>query len=645
MTTINFKKKFEEAKFLHKSGKIDYAIKKYVNLLNYEKSNYQLYYLLGTAYLQKQRYIEAADSLKKAIEIKKDIPIFYNNLGIALSQLNQNEDAIRNYQKALKLNPELIDANINIGIAYKKLFKFKKAVECYNKSLKLNPNNHLLHNNIGNLYKSLGEINKAHKSYDRAIELKQDYSDAINNKAELFLYKKEFLTAIKYFEKVLSIDPKFSYALGKLVHTKKNLCDWSDYTKNLNAIIKGIDKKDKVIEPFPMLSLIDDPELQLKNAKIYNEIEFKQYDANKVKKLSNKIIDKIKVGYFGAEFFNHPVLQLTKDIFKSHDKSKFEIYGFFHGPVKDKLHFEIQKYFKRFYDINNNSVEEVVKLSRELGLNIAINLTGHTADSKNAIYLSRVAPIQISFIGYSGTMGTNFIDYIIGDKILIPKKNYKYFSEKVLNMPNSFLPGPEKLNISKKDFTRKSVNLPEKSFVFGSFNNSYKITPEMFAAWMKILNLTKDSVLWLLNNNETAKNNLLKEAKKSGIDTSRVIFAEKLYYEEHLKRFELMDLFLDTFPYNGHTTTSEAIRRGVPTVTLSGNSFTSRVAGSLLQEIGLENLISSNIDEYISIACEIASNKDKFLYIKRKLKQNSNRLFNPKKYTKDLEEIYESLVF
>ena len=639
----NFQENLNNAKNLHKSGKINKAINIYKKLLKFDNSDAQIYYLIGTAFLQKKNYVESINYLNQAISIRKDIPVYFNNLGIALSQLNQNEDALKNYKKALELKPDLIDAIINSGIAYKKLFKYKQAIKYFDKSLKIDPNNYLLLNNIGNLYKSLGDTEEAHKFYDRALKIKDDYCDSINNKAELYLQKKDFKKALVYFEKVIKINPKFTYALGKLIHAKKHLCDWSDYDLNLDKVLNGINNKETIIEPFPMLSLIDDPDLQLKNAIIYNNLEFKKYnyEDNNLKSIKSK---KIRIGYYGAEFFNHPVLQLTKDIFKSHDKSKFEIYGFFHGPVKDKMHFEIQKYFKKFFDINNNSIEEVVELSRSLKINIAINLTGHTADSKNSIYLSRVAPVQISFVGYSGTMGTNFMDYIIGDKFLIPKKNYKFYTEKVLNMPNCFFPGPNKINVSEKKFSRKTVNLPEESFVFGSFNNSYKITPEIFTAWMNILKLTNKSVLWLLDNNQIASNNLINEAKRQGVETSRIIFAEKVYYDEHLKRFELMDLSLDTFPYNGHTTTSEAIRSGVPTITMAGNSFTSRVAGSLLNGIGLNELISTNIKEYISLACELASNKSKYQSIKKKLEENSKILFDSEKYTKDLENIYENLV-
>ena len=633
----------EKAKLLHKAGRIDEAIDKYRELIKIDKKNFQILYLLGTAFIQKEKYIEAVNSLKEAIKIKNDNSIFYNNLGIALSQLNENENAIKNYKKALELNPNFADAMINLGIAYKKISKIKDAMKQFNESLKLVPNNHLLHNNIGNLQRELGNADKAHKFYDKAIELKNDYIEAINNKAELYLEKKNYQQAINFFNKVLNINPNFSYTLGKLVHTKKILCDWSAYDDNLKRIIKGIKNKEKIIEPFPMLSLIDDPYLQYQNALIYNNFKFQRYERKKII-LNKKINKKIKIGYYGAEFYNHPVLQLTKDIYINHDKSKFDIYGFFHGPIKDDLHYEIQGCFKKFYDINELSTDETIKLSRKLGIDIAINLTGYTANSKSLIYLNRVAPIQISFVGYSGTMGANFMDYIIGDKILIPEKNYEYYTEKVLNFPNSFFPGQKKIEVSDKKFSKESLNLPGENFIFGNFNNTYKITPDIFKVWMEILKLNKKSVLWLLHHNNVATENLKKEAESSGIDQSRIIFAKKLNYKEHLKRFGFMDLFLDTFPYNGHTTVSEAIRRGVPTLTLSGNSFASRVASSLLNSMELKILISNNIKEYISIACEMASNKEKYNSIKNKLVKNRGILFDSKKYTKDLEKIYESLV-
>ena len=630
----------DEAKILHKKGKIDQAIKKYLKIINDFEKEAQVYFLVGTAFLQIKEYKKCVFYLSKAISLKKDSESYFNNIGIALSQLNNNEGAIENYKKALKLNPSFLDANINIGIAYKKLLNFKESIKYFNYSLKLSPDNYKIYNNIGNLMRDMGRTDDAIKSYDKSIKLNKDNAEAFNNKAEIFLSKKNFVEAIETFNEALNSDPKFPYLFGKYLHCKMHICDWDNFDTNIKLLKNSIRNDEKIIEPFPMLSLIDDMSLQKKNSILYSKVAFQKDKDYKIKNIQK--FKKIRIGYFGAEFYNHPVLQLTKDIFKNHDKSKFEIYGFFHGPVKDKLHFEVKKYFNKFYDVTKKSDGEIVSLANKIGLNVAVNLTGYTSDSRNEIYLKKVAPIQISYLGYSGTMGTTFMDYIIGDNFLIPSNFEKFYTEKILRLPNSFFPNPANIQISKKEFNKKSVGIPEECFVFGSFNNSYKITPIIFEAWMNILKKTNNSVLWLLNNNKIASKNLKKECRKFDVDSERIIFADKLVYDEHLKRFEIMDLFLDTFPYNGHTTVIEAIRRKVPTLTLIGESFASRVAGSILNSIGLDQLITKNLKDYVNTAVELCSDNKKFEEINKKLENDSVlKLFDSKKYTANLERIYE----
>ncbi len=637
-------KTLDEAKKNHKIGNLDKAIEIYKSILPKDSVNSEIYFLIGTAFLQKNDYEKSVYYLKSAIKLKKNVPNYYNNIGIALTNLNNNKEAIINYNKALKLNPNSLDTNINMGIAYKRLNNFEKSIKHFNFSLKISPNNYKIYNNIGNLLRAMGKIEDAIIAYDKSISINKENAEAYNNKAEIFLLKKDFQNAINFFEKTLSINPQFPYVYGKHIHAKMHICDWTDYEENIKYLKEGIKNNKKIIEPFPLLSLIDEMELQKRNALIFNETSFQ----SKVNQKLNKSINrgkKIKVGYFGAEFYNHPVLQLTQDIYKNHNKNNFEIYCFFHGPIKDESHFEIQKYFNKFYNINNKSDEEVINLCNTLDINIAINLTGYTSDSRNEIFLKKVAPIQISYVGYSGTMGTNFMDYIIGDKELIPTKYKKYYTEKVVNLPNSFFPNPSSIFISNKKFTKENLGIPPKSFVFGSFNNSYKITPIIFKAWMEILKKTDDSILWLLNNNDIASSNLRNECIKHKVDPRRVIFADKINYSEHLKRFEIMDLFLDTFPYNGHTTVAEAIRSKVPTVTIKGESFASRVATSILSAIKLSDLITDNLNDYISLAIELRNNKQKFLKIKKKLDNKETKiLFDSKKYTKNLEDLFNYLI-
>ena len=633
-----------KAKNLHRLGNLDDAIKYYKKLLRDIKDNSQIYFLIGTAYLQKKNYGNAYNYLLEAISLNKTIPNYFNNVGITLSELNKDEEAINNYKQALKLKPNYLDALINYAISLKNLKKFEDAIILLNRSLNISPENHLIYNNLGNIFREIGNITKAIECYEKAISLKNDYVEALNNKAEILLLKKNFTEAIKVFKKVLQIDHKFNFSFGKMLHCKMNICDWKKFDENIK-IIKDAVKNDKnIIEPFPMLSLIDDPILQKKNAIIYNKVKH-QRNLLKENKYSQVKEKKIKIGYFGAEFYSHPVLHLTKDIFENHDKSKFEIYAFFHGPIKDKLHIEVQKFFKRFININELSDREVIQLSRTIGINIAVNLTGYTADSRNEIFFERVAPIQISFLGYSSTMGSKSIDHIVADKFLIPTNNYKSYSENVLNMPNCFLPSAYYMQISKKKFSKNNLNLSDDKFIFGCFNNSYKITPKIFISWMNILSKVQNSVLWLLYSNDEARKNLNYEAQKYGVDPKRIIYADKVSQSEHLKRYQLMDLFLDTFPYNAHATASEAIRSGVPIITLSGRSFASRVAGSLLSAIKMQELICENLNDYVNKAVKLASNIKEFKKIKKKFeKENTRIIFDSKRYTKDLEKIYINLV-
>ena len=311
----------------------------------------------------------------------------------------------------------------------------------------------------------------------------------------------------------------------------------------------------------------------------------------------------------------------------------------------------MKPYFDGFFDINNKSTEEVVKLSKDLQIDIAINLTGLTANHRTDIFMQRVAPIQINYLGYPGTMGADFIDYIIADKIIIPNNLKKNYSEKVLYLPNCYQPNAKNLFNNnrklKKKFHRSDFGLPKKSVVFCSFNNNYKITPLIFNAWINILKKVKGSVLWIYAYNEPAHQKLKSEAKKRGIDTKRIIFAKKIsIIEDHLERTKLADISLDTFPYNGHTTASDSVRVGLPIITMMGNSFASRVAASILSSIGMLELITKNINEYENLAIELGNNKYKLAKIKQALNKKANEsfLFNSIKFTKNLENIYIELV-
>jgi hypothetical protein len=352
---------------------------------------------------------------------------------------------------------------------------------------------------------------------------------------------------------------------------------------------------------------------------------------------------KIRVGYFSADFHNHATGYLMAELFELHDKSKFELIGFSFGPITtDEMRQRLEKSFDKFIEVGERSDIEITQLSRDLNIDIAVDLKGFTRDSRTGIFASRAAPIQVNYLGYPGTMGADYIDYIIADTTLIPLESQSCFSEKVVYLPNSYQPNDRKRLISDRQFTREELALPEDGFVFCCFNNNFKILPATFEGWMRILKAVEGSVLWLLQDNLSVVNNLKNEALRHGVQTSRLIFAERMLLSEHLARHRMADLFLDTLPCNAHTTTSDALWAGLPVLTLMGASFASRVAASLLNAIGMPELVTGNQEEYEALAIELALNPKKLTETKLKLANNclTTSLFDTPLFAKNLETAY-----
>ena len=644
---------FNNAKQLHQSGKIKEAQKLYIKIIESNKNNYQLFFLLGTSFLQIDKYNEAINYLNSSINLNPNFPNTFNNRGIALAEIKKYLDAINDYNQALKLKPNFFDAILNKGVALKNIKQFDEAIDCFELGIKLNPKNSEIYNNLGNVFKEQFLYEKAITCYKASIKLNQNYANPYNNLGIIFQAQHKFKDAKINYSKALSLDDNLENLLGNNFYNNQYICNWDKYDEELVKIKKSIISKKNIIDPFVFLGISDNATLHKLNAETLIDKKFN--NPNTIFKKTNlRKNNKIKIGYFSAEFHRHPVLFLMTDIYKNHDKSSFEIFAFSHGPSnKEKNPWRdlIKPYFDDFYDISKKSTNEVVKLSRDLEIDIAINLTGLTENHRTDIFMQRVAPIQINYLGYPGTMGTNSIDYIIADKIIIPEELKKNYSEDILYLPNCYQPNVKNLFTDKrkviKKFYRSNFGLPENDFVFCSFNSNYKITPFIFNAWMNILNKVKKSVLWIYVYNELARQNLILEAKKRGVDPKRIIFADKFsIIEDHLQRIKLADIFLDTFPYNAHTSASDSVRMGLPLITMMGNSFASRVAASILSSVNMSELVTKNITEYENLAIELGNNKLKFAEIKKNMNKNIKKslLFDSIKLTKNLENIYKELV-
>jgi predicted O-linked N-acetylglucosamine transferase (SPINDLY family) len=400
-----------------------------------------------------------------------------------------------------------------------------------------------------------------------------------------------------------------------------------------------------VILPFPLLALIDDPKLQKKASEIYANDKFPEnHSLPKLERYPKH--SKIRIGYFSADFKMHPVATLTAELYETHDRSQFEIHAFSFGPDNnDEMNLRIKAGVDHFHEVSSKSDKDIALLARSLEIDIAVDLGGYTADSRTGIFAMRAAPIQVNYLGYPGTMGAKYMDYIIADRTVIPKEHQKHYTEKVVYLPDSYQSNMSMLKISNENFSRNDFGLPENGFVFCCFNNDFKITPTIFQSWMRILSATEDSVLWLFEKNKVTSKNLKQKAVDYGVSKNRIFFSNNLPIEKHLKRIQIADLFLDTSPYNAHTTSSDALRVGLPVITCLGKSFASRVAASLLNSVNLSELITSNRDEYESLAIELATDKNKYHEITQKLAKNISHtpLFNSLLFTKNIEAVFQKI--
>jgi len=425
------------------------------------------------------------------------------------------------------------------------------------------------------------------------------------------------------------------------LHTKMHLCIWDDLPIHLNELTNKINNNEKVIIPFALLALIDDPEIQRKNTEIFVNMKYPQgHDSSEIDRYPKHT--KIQIGYFSADFRDHPVSHLTAELYETHDRDQFEIYAFsFGSDTKDEMNLRIKAGVDHFHDVRTMSHKDVAMLARSVELDIAVDLGGFTQNSRTGVFAMSAAPIQISWLGYLGTMGINYYDYLVADETIIPEKNQKYYSEKIVYLPNY------QINDSKQSppetiFTRQDLGLPETGFVFCCFNNTFKITPTTFDNWGRILEQVDGSVLLIYIKNKSAKMNLTKEIVLRGIDPNRLIFGERLPKPEYLARYRVTDLFLDTLPYNAQTTASDALRMELPVLTCMGNSYDSRVAASLMNAINLPELITTNQEQYESLAIELATNPEKLKVIKDKLVDNlaTAQLYDTPLFTRHLESAY-----
>lgn len=596
----------------------------------------------GLLLKNKNEFHQALECFDNVIAINPNFAEGHNNRGLILKILKMPESALLSYERAITINPNYVEAHNNRGSVLMELRQVKAALLSYKTALNINPTYALAYNNLGNLYIDLEQIDMAIDCYKKSIELNPRYAEAFNNLGNAFRGKNNIEMALSSYMKVYEIDPEYNSNLGQIVHMKMILCDWRHYEVYCEELAKKIDAQKNVANPFAILGVIDSGEMQKKCSEIYSRsLHPENFSLGQIRRKIKK--NKIRVGYFSADLQHHATAYLMAGFFEAHNKEMFELVAFSFGPDShDDLRMRIVNSFDHFIDARGMSERQIAQLSRDMDIDIAIDLKGFTKDSRMDIFAYRAAPIQVNYLGYPGTMGADYIDYIIADQILIPSEYQDNYSEKIVHLPNSYQINDRLRLISDRVFTRHELGLPEEVFVFCSFNNGYKITPTIFDGWMRILSSVKDSVLWLLEDNPSVPVNLRREAELRGISGDRLIFAKRIPPSEHLARHRCADLFLDTYPCNAHTTASDSLWAGLPLLTLSGESFASRVAASLLSAAGLPELITDTQSDYESLAIDLANDSLKLGEYKSRLlnKIFTMPLFDTQSTTKNIELAY-----
>jgi len=587
--------------------------------------------------------ISEAESLYRQI-VAQDPKNFdaLHMLGIVCSGAGKIQEADGFFRAALSIDPGFPPCHVNYGFCLLKQKQFNEAVESFDKALTLFPRFAEAWHGRGNALRELKRGEEALAAYDKAAALKPNLAEAYAGRGKVLSELKRHDEAIAAYDKALSCNPNLEFVAGERLHWKMRLCDWSNFGPAREHLIASVRDKKPYAQPFAFLSISSSPEEQLECAKLWIN-EKCQASARPIWVGEIYNHDRIRVAYVSADFRQHPVAGLIAGLIEGHSRECFEVTGISLRPEESsEMGQRLKRAFDRFIDASGMTSEAIARLTRQLEVDIAIDLMGFTEGSRTDVFAQRAAPIQINYLGYPGTMGAPYIDYIIADHVVVPQRQQVFYSEKIIYMPDSFQANDRSRPISLNKFTREQLGLPAEAFVFCCFNNNYKITPAVFDVWMRILNRVRGSVLWLVASDKPVQKNLRTEAAARGVDPGRLVFAERVPYAEYLSRLSAADLFLDTEPYNAGATASDALWAGLPVLTCECDVFVGRMGASLLSAIGLAELVTETPQAYEELADELATNPEKLRAIKDKLDRNrlTTPLFDTQRFIRHIEAAY-----
>jgi len=623
-------------------GQAEAALETYDRALSRAPDFAQAHFNRGGVLIELARFEEAVGSFDRALALEPGYAEAHGARGNALRSLRRLDAAKSSFDEAIRLRPDYANAFNNRGIVQLERYEFAAALKDFDAAIAASPKMAEAHYNRGRALFRLGRPKAALPCFEVAVELKPDYADAWYRRGDALVQLRRHAEALDSYDRAAVLDPAIEARYFARLPTAMQIADWSGFAERLAALSAAIAQRH--VRPFSVLGLVDDPALQLEAAR--GRADGMYRSEAPVPATARGPKSRLRIGYFSADFRNHAMAMQLAGLFEHHDRARIELFGFsFSVGEPDEMGRRIRAAFDHTLEVEGKRAVEIAALARDLEIDIAVDLMGYTTHNRVEIFAQRAAPIQASYLGYPGTLGAGFMDYIIADATLIPPESARFYSEKLVYLPHSYQVNDDRREISARTYTREEQGLPEVGFVFCCFNNSYKITPATFDGWMRILAAVPGSVLWLVETSPAVTTNLRREAAARGIDPGRLVFAGFLPSAEHLSRHRLADLVLDTLPYNAHGTGSYALWAGVPVLTLPGRSMVARVGGSLLRAVGLPELITESRAEYEALAIGLARDPARLAALRARLAANRTTLplFDTRLTTRHIEAAYAAM--
>lgn len=603
----------QEGLALHRRGAVAEAAARYAEVLRVEPGNADANYYLGVMACQRGRFADGVECAGRSLAADPRHVRAHVLMGRALHALGRHQKALASFEQAIALAPEFAPA----------------------------------HGHRADLLSELGRYDEAIESYDRALALAPDVVADWFNRASALIAVGRYEDAVASFERILALEPDFERAdllLPPRFLSKLQLCDWTNVQAEEAQLLSMIRDQRTLSVPFAALMIAASPGDQLECAKRYVQDQPRFAPMWRGEIYSH---DRIRVAYLSADLREHATAYLMAGLFECQDRSQFEITALSlaaddHSPMQER----VRAACERFIDVPSKSDQEIADLIRAHEIDILVDLMGFFTGNRLGVPARRPAPIQVNYLGYPATLGAGYFDYIFADTTVIPEADSAFYSERIVWLPDTYQINDSRRAISERVPSRAECGLPEQAFVYCCFNNSYKIVPDIFDIWMRLLKTTADSVLWLIETSSTASTNLRREAERRGVAAQRLVFAPKMGLSDHLARYRQVDLFLDTLPCNAHTTASDALWAGLPLLTCMGETFAGRVAASLLKAAGLQELITHSLEEYEALALKLAGNPSQLSALREKLARNRTicPLFDTRRLTCHIESAYVTMV-